>query len=108
MAMRRTEPQIHVEALAEWQDGRYLGLPDTVIIAAAHRDGRTLVTYDQVTIVPLLVTLAERGDQHGGVVFVSHWTIRQNDFGTLARTLVALWRAERRRQWTNRCVYAHP
>ena len=108
IAMRRMEPQVHVESLAEWQDGRYVGLPDDVIIAAARRDGRTLVTYDQVTIVPLIAALAERGDHHGGVVFVSHWAIRQNDVGTLARTLVALWRAEHRRKWSNRCVYAHP
>jgi hypothetical protein len=108
VAMRLAEPGVHVESLAEWQEGRYIGLPDDVIIAAANRDGRTLVTYDQVTIVPLLVTLAERGDHHGGVVFVSHWTIRQKDVGTLARTLVALWSAQRRRKWADRCVYARP
>jgi hypothetical protein len=108
VAMRRAEPSVHVESLVEWQDGRYIGLPDDVIIAAACRDGRTLVTYDQVTIVPLIVALAERGDHHGGVVLVSHWAIRQNDVGTLARTLVALWRAQRRHKWADRCVYVRP
>lgn len=108
VAMRRAEPKIHVEPLGEWRDGRYVGMPDDVVVAAAHHDGRTLVTYDQVTIVPLVVCLRERGESHSGIVFVSHWTIRQNDFGTLARTLVALWRAEHRPQWTDRCMYAHP
>lgn len=108
VAMRRTEPKIQVESLAEWQNGRYVGMPDNIVVAAAHQDGRTIVTYDQVTIVPLIVALGERGESHSGVVFVSHWTIRQNDFGTLARTLVALWRAEHRSQWTDRCMYAHP
>ena len=108
ITMRKLEPKVKVEALTEWQQGQYIGLPDDVILAAAHRDGRTLVTYDQVTIVPLLSQLAEQESHHGGVVFVSHWTIRQNDFGKLARILVALWQAEHKRNWIDRCVYAQP
>lgn len=106
--MRRIERGVSVTSMSEWQDGRYLGLPDEVILAAAYRDQHTLVTSDQTTIAPLLATLAERGDHHGGVVFVSQRTIRQNDVGTLARTLIALWRAEKGRTWTDRCVYARP
>jgi|SRR6185437_2149092 hypothetical protein len=79
--LRSVEPKVQVESVLEWQNGRYMGMPDAVIIAVARRDGRTLVTYDQVTMVLLLVALAERGDHHGGVVLVSHWTIRQNDVG---------------------------
>jgi hypothetical protein len=85
VAMRRAEPSVHVESLVEWQDGRYIGLPDDVIIAAACRDGRTL-----------------------GAVLVNHGAIRQKDVRTLARTLVALWRAQRRHKWADRCVYARP
>ena len=107
-AMRRIEPRVEVECLAEWQGGRYLGLADDIVIAAAYAGGHTLVTYDQVTMIPLLVALAERGDHHGGVVLVSHWTIPQGDVGSLARTLVALWRAEKGRAWVDRCVYARP
>jgi hypothetical protein len=67
-------------------------------IDAAARAGLTLVTYDQRTIPPLLVSLAEQGLSHGGVIFVNRpisgmsaatWT------GPIAWSISALHRSQR-------------
>ncbi|MGO8673282.1 MAG: DUF5615 family PIN-like protein [Capsulimonadaceae bacterium] len=98
-------PDVLVIALSQWQAGRLLSEPDERILTEAAAEGRTLVTYDRKTIVPLLVRLTQAGKSHAGVVFVDHHSIPSNDFGQLVRSLIALWDASHADTWTNRVEY---
>lgn len=87
--------------LSEWEDGMHLGKPDDEILLLAREQGLTLVTYDRRTITPLLKDWAETGTVHGGVIFVDEKTIAPNDFGSLVRSLEALWQAYGDQTWTD-------
>ena len=122
--------ELPVVALADWQGGQYLGVPDAVLLTAAHELGLaglkleglkleglkieggrgegqalTLVTYDLRTIAPLLKEWGEQGRTHGGVIFVDERTLAPNDFGGLVRALAELWDAQGEWTWTNRVVF---
>ena len=96
---------IDVAALREWQGGSYLEAPDDVILRAALEDGRTLVTYDQRTIPPLIKQWSEAGGNHGGIVFIDHRTLLPNDLGGLVRALTQLDEQQGPLDWTNRVVF---
>jgi hypothetical protein len=96
---------VKIEALSEWQSGRFLSVLDESILQAAATSGCTLVTYDQKTILPLLVRWGQSGISHSGVVFVDHHSIPSNDFGSLVRSLIALWDATFQESWTDRVMY---
>jgi hypothetical protein len=98
-------PQAPMDSVLMWEDGRLAGASDDVLLTEAWARGRTLVTYDQSTIVPLLKNWAEQGIAHGGVVFVDDRTISQNDIGRLTRSLGALWMAEKNSDWTDMVIY---
>jgi hypothetical protein len=103
--LRRRSREIKVWGLVEWENGRLLGLPDTLLLQTATDQDLTLVTYDRKTIPPLLKTWAEEGRDHGGVVFVDEKTIPASDFGGLIRALRSLWSEARHWEWTNRiCI----
>jgi len=61
--------------MAEWENGEFIGQPDSICLQQAALNGLTLVTYDRRTIPPLLKTWAEQGRAHGGVIFVDEKTI---------------------------------
>lgn len=103
-AIRRCKG-IEIVAIAKWQGGAFLGTPDPEILVEAAKEGRTLVTYDQRTMGAHLAALAEHGIDHGGVVFVSEWTIPANDIGGLVRALCWLWETQKDHPWTNRAVF---
>jgi hypothetical protein len=96
-----------VVCMPEWQDGEFLGLPDSVCLRHAAERGLTLVTYDRRTIPPLLKTWAEEGTSHGGVIFVDEKTIPPSDVGILVRALGNLWLKTQRWDWTNRVCFLH-
>ena len=98
-------PQAHIDSVLLWEDGRLAGSPDDVLLAEVRGQGRTLVTYDQSTIIPLLKDWAEQGIGHGGVIFVDDRTIAQNNVGRLTMSLGALWMAEKNSDWTDAVVY---
>ena len=85
--LRRTGRKIAVQAMAEWDDGNFLGQDDAACLRQAAAQGLTLVTYDRRTIPPLLKTWAETGLGHGGVIFVDEKTISPADIGGLVRSL---------------------
>lgn len=95
-------PDIPAVSLHHWQEGGFKAQPDEAILAAAAPEKRTLVTYDQNTILPLLVQWGQAGRDHAGVIFVDHQTIAPNDFGALLRSLIVLWDACHEDDWTNR------
>ncbi len=98
-------PQAQMDSVLLWQDGRWAGSPDYVLLTEARRRGWTLVTYDQSTIIPLLKDWAEHYIEHGGVIFVDDRTIAQNEIGRLTMSLGALWLEEKNSHWTDKVIY---
>ena len=103
--LRRKCRNLTVHGLAEWESGRFLGLPDEAILEEAASQKRTLVTYDLKTIPPLLKTWMEADHDHGGVIFVDTRTIPASDFGGLIRALQKLFQAAGKEDWTNRVCF---
>ena len=99
------ESEIPIVALQNWENGDYLGAEDDVILAAAAKEGLTLVTYDQRTIIPLLKEWGEQGISHAGVIFVDSHTIAQNNIGELMRSLTRLRRKLGDAEWADRVVF---
>jgi len=70
--------------MQEWQGGDYLSKPDDEILAAAERDGLTLLSYDVHSIPALLDRLAQAGSPHAGVVLISSRTIEPRGIAEIA------------------------
>ena len=99
---------IDIFTLSEWHDGHYLTLADTVILAAAVAEARTLVTYDEHSIPSILRAWGADGRTHGGVVFVNNRTIRQNDFGGQIRALRTLVEERGDEDWRDQVAHLRP
>ena len=102
--LRRRRGDLEVKCLAEWEQGKFLGLADELFLAEAARQRITLVTYDRRTIPPVLKRWAEEGRSHGGAVFVDRETIPSSDFGGLIRALEKLRNETSEWDWTDRIV----
>ena len=83
-----------VVGLSEWYEGYLRQAVDLTILQKAHREQRTLVTFDLGSISDLLLELSQDGEAHSGVIFVSSKTFRQDDVG---RIVLALDRTLRER-----------
>jgi hypothetical protein len=103
--LRAKWPRTQIESILFWQDGRFAGAPDDMLLSEAHVRGWTLVTYDQATIVPLLKDWGEQNIEHGGVILVDERTIAPNDIGGLVHALGAVWRAQKNLDWKNAVIY---
>ena len=103
--LRARQKDIVITSLADWENGRFLGLPDEAILREAAIQALTLVTYDRKTIPPLLKLWAEIGRDHGGVIFIDQKTIRSSDFGGTVRSLQKLYRESARWNWKNRISF---
>jgi len=103
--VRQHRPAIAIESVDEWQSGAFRSGADEELLQAALTEHFTLVTYDQRTIPPLLVELAELGQDHSGVIFVDNRTIPNNDLGTLVRALILLWDRFGQEEWQNRTAF---
>lgn len=102
---RRRRQNVMLVSLTEWEDGRFLGLPDELLLEEAMAQKLTLVTYDRKTIPPLLKTWSEAGRDHGGIVFVDEKTIPSSDFGGLIRALHQLCQETADWDWRNRICF---
>jgi hypothetical protein len=102
---RSKRPAARMKSVSLWQDGRFAGAPDDLLLAEACSRGWTLVTYDQATIVPLLKSWGEQGIEQGGVILVDDRTIAANDIGGLIHALGKVWDAEKSRNWKNVVIY---
>lgn len=103
--LRRSGGKVPVQAMAEWDDGNFLGQDDAACLREAAAQGLTLVTYDRRTIPPLLMELAETGREHGGVIFVDEKTLSPADIGGLVRALASLAKEAREWDWTSRICF---
>jgi hypothetical protein len=98
-------PDIVIQSLHRWQSGAFLGKADSLRIEAAHREGWTLLTYDQKTIPPLLMELAAVGADHSGVVFVDEDTIVSRDIGGLVKAILVMFDRCAEWDWENRISF---
>jgi len=103
--LRGRQRTIPVVCMVEWEDGQFLGQPDSACLQEAAAQGLTLVTYDRRTIPPLLKLWAEEGRSHGGVIFIDDETIQPSDAGGLVRALRNLWHQAARWDWTDRVCF---
>ena len=103
--LRRRRKGVAVLAMAEWEDGQFLGQEDWVFLGEAVRQGLTLVTYDRRTIPTLLKAWAEDGRTHGGIIFVDEKTISARDFGGLVGALDELIESGDASEWEDRIIY---
>jgi hypothetical protein len=103
--VRSHRPEIHIESVYDWRDGAFLSQRDDELLRAAAMEELTLVTYDQNTIPPLFFDFVERGEDHGGVIFIDRSTIASNEFGALVRSLTSFWNTNGQEDWTNRVAY---
>ena len=102
-SMRRRDRKIVVVAMADWEDGSFLGQEDAACLQEAAMQKLTLVTYDRRTIPPLLKAWAEEGRQHSGVIFIDEKTISP-DIG-LAQSLGLLVKEACDWDWTDRICF---
>jgi predicted nuclease of predicted toxin-antitoxin system len=98
-------PEIVIQSVYFWRDGFFKGKQDHALLRAAAEENLTLVTFDQNTIPPLFFEFMQRGEDHGGVIFIDQRTISNNDVGTMVRSLMALWEERGQEDWTNQVMY---
>src|SRR5919198_6630745 len=79
--VRAKHPDIPITSVSVWRAGSLLGAPDNQLLRAAAEDELTLVTYDRVSIPPLLTEWGITGGEHAGVIFIDERTIAQADLG---------------------------
>ena len=103
--LRRRDRTVVVHAMAEWENGNFLGQEDAACLKEATAQRLTLVTYDRRTIPPLLKAWAEEGRHHAGVIFVDDKTIAPSDIGGLVLALSALLKEARNWDWTDRICF---
>ena len=103
----KKRPDIQLMSVHHWHEGIYKGHPYEAILIAATKEGLTLVTYDQKTILPVLVQWGAAGNDRAGVVFIDDHSISNNNFGALVRGLIMLWDASYADEWTNRVDFLH-
>ena len=100
--VRAKRPEIPIESVRDWRGGALVGAADEALLRGAAAEQRTLVTYDQKTIPPLLSAWAATGEEHGGVLFVDNRTIAPSDIGALVLALIEQWDEGSGWDWTNR------
>ena len=101
-------PDISVTSVHHWHEGRFKAESDEAILVAAAREGQTLVTYDQKTILPVLVRWGQTETSHAGVLFIDDRTMASNQFGVLVRALIFHYDACSAEDWTNRVDFLRP
>ena len=97
-----------VVGLSEWYEGYLRQAVDLAILQEAHREQRTLVTFDIGSISDLLLELAQAGAAHSGVIFVSNKTFRQDDIGGLVLALDRTLRERLPEDTTNFITFLAP
>ncbi|MCW3053793.1 MAG: hypothetical protein JWN14_2963 [Chthonomonadales bacterium] len=103
--IREKRPDIAVASIHHWHEGKYKAQRDEEILAAAVQEGLTFVTYDQKTILPVLVQWGQVGTDHTGIVFIDDRSIASNNIGALVRALILLWDSSFHADWTNRVEF---
>jgi hypothetical protein len=103
--VNKLDPGLPIETIHTWQGGMLLNESDERILKVAALKHMTLVTFDVTTIPPLLATMAESGENHGGIIFVSSKSFTQNDFNGMAHALIDVYKNLGKTDWVNRVLF---
>jgi hypothetical protein len=103
--VKRHHPEIVIESVHQWRDGKFLSQKDENLLLAAASEELTLVTYDQNTIPLIVSRLYEEGQHHAGVIFIDDHTVANDDFGLLIRSIVSFWKRFQSQDWQDRVQY---
>src|SRR5689334_3245099 len=99
--VRAKRPDIPVTSVSVWRAGALLGALDDHLLRVAAQDELTLVTYDRVSIAPVLTEWGITGGEHAGVIFIDERTIAQADLGGQVLALIAHWDQTHAWGWRN-------
>ena len=102
--VRRKRPEMFIESVLHWRGGEFLSQPDDALLAAAHAEGWTLVTYDTQILSEVYFWFAE-ARPFSGLIFIDDKTIGSHEFGALVGSLLAFWDAHGEESWDGRLVY---
>src|SRR5580658_6888728 len=100
--------EARIASIHRWNDGEFLHTDDEIILEAAYRVQSTLVTFDQSTIRPVLKEWGEMGRPHGGVIFIDEKSIAPNDYGSLVKALLRVWKQMRDLDFTDVVIFLQP
>ena len=103
--LRRRSGAITVSALAEWEDGNFVGKDASDILREAADQELTLVTYNRLTIPPILKAWSEEECLHGGVIFVDEKTIPPAETSELLTALARVQDEAGSWEWTNQVTF---
>ena len=104
-ALRRSRAGSDARHIAEWENGRWLGEEDPVLLEGLWRDRRILVSYDRATLPGQLAERIAEGQDHAGVVFLDQERFPVTRIGEMARALAKLLSAyPTATHWINRIV----
>ena len=103
--LRRRSGAITVSALAEWEGGNFVGKDASDILREAADQELTLVTYNRLTIPPILKAWSEEECLHGGVIFVDEKTIPPAETSELLTALARVQDEAGSWEWTNQVTF---
>ncbi len=98
-------PDIIIETIYIWREGIMKSQPDEVILDTISSERLTLVTYDQKTILPILMRWGYSGKFHAGVIFVDDRSISSKDYGGFIRAITEIWDLNNTDDWMNRVAF---
>ncbi len=104
-SLRRSRAGRDARHIAEWQNGRWLGEEDPVLLEGLWQDRRILASYDRATLPGHLAErIAERRD-HAGIIFLDQERFPVTRIGEMTRALAKLLSAyPMAADWINRIV----
>jgi hypothetical protein len=108
--LRRRSRSIVVFGMAEWEGGNFMAREEVACLKEAARQRMTFVTYDRLTIPPLLKAWADEecasGEcSHGGFVFIDEKSIPPADARGLVLALARLVKEAENWDWTDRVCF---
>ena len=103
-AGRKLAPSFPLQHLADWQNGRALGLKDDPLLLTLRESGLILVSFDRRTLADEAGQLSREGVGHAGVILFRR-LIPATAYGRQAELLKALWCEAQAWDWADRIVY---
>ena len=103
-ACGKLAPAFPLQHLADWQNGRALGLKDGPLLLTLRESGLIFVSFDRRTLADEAGRLSREGLGHAGVILFRR-LIPATAYERQADLLTALWRDAQTWDWADRIVY---
>ena len=108
--LRRRSRGVDVQTMAEWEGGNFLAREEVACLKEAAGQRLTFVTYDRLTIPPLLKAWADEecasGEcSHGGFIFIDEKSIPPVETRGLVLALGRLAKETQSWDWTDRVCF---